>query len=390
MSENVAVLGSTGSIGKQTLEVIQQLNSSGQADLRITALSCGSNIELLEEQIEKYRPASVSVKEDYAEKAREIFPESVEIFSGDSGLSRLAASPDVDTVVNSLVGYVGLKPTLKAANSGKKILLANKESLVIGGKLVTEALEETGSSLLPIDSEHSAIKQCLQAGKRKEVERLIITASGGPFRDWPLDKIKSATPEDALDHPNWSMGTRITCDSATMVNKAFEVIEAHWLFDLPYDRIDPLIHHQSIIHSMVEFCDGNLLAQLGPPDMKEPIQYALTYPERMKNNFQRLNLLEAEELSFQKVEEKRYPAYNLILKAAREGGTKPAALNAADEELINAFMDGKIKFGGIADGLKEIYEEMGKVENPELSDLKKTDRRARKEVKRMVREDKLS
>lgn len=349
------------------------------------ALSCGSNLDLLERQVKEFQPRYVSVKSEVAELAKEKLSERVEIFSGEEGLSKLSSLKEVDTVLNSLVGFVGLKPTLKAARNGKKILLANKESLVIGGGLVTEELgKERKDRLIPIDSEHSAIKQCIRSGEKKEISRLIITASGGSFRDWPLEDIESAGPEQALNHPNWSMGNRITCDSASMVNKAFEVIEAHWLFDIPYKKIDTLIHHQSVIHSMVEFCDGSVMAQLGPPDMKGPIQYALTHPKRLKNNFHSLDLLETNELTFERIDKKRYPAFYTLLKAGKEGGNKPAALNAADEQLINYFMEGKIDFGGIARGLKAVYDRTDFTKNSGFSELRKIDRWARKEVKNMV------
>jgi len=389
IERDVVILGSTGSIGSQSLQVVDSLRESGGGDIRIRALGCGSNVDLLRQQVKKYHPSLVSVKgEEEAEEARQKLPPSVEVLQGPEGLKRLARLEGADHVINALVGFVGLEPTLAALRAGKTVLLANKESLVIGGSLVREALGEEEERLIPIDSEHSAVFQSMRAGDRSELSRLILTASGGPFRDTPIEQIEEATPEQALDHPNWSMGSRITCDSATMVNKGFEVIEAHWLFQCPYDLIDVLIHPQSIVHSLVEFQDGSTIAELGPPDMRPPIQYALTYPERPGNEFEKLNLTDRE-LTFQSVEEDRYPAFKILLRAGRQGGNYPAALNGADEELIDAFLEGKVNFGSIAEGLERIYEETPFQPEPDIETLKETDSWARKRVNQLVSKERI-
>lgn len=390
MTQDIVILGSTGSIGTQTLEVVQELNDSGKYEFNVIGLSCGGNVDLLSEQIRTHSPNFVAAK-GKTERANleSTISSEVECLSGTEGLIQLATLEEADLVVNALVGFVGLEPTLRAAERGTTVLLANKESLVVGGSLVTEALRENNSSLVPIDSEHSAIFQSLRCGEDSEVERLILTASGGPFRDTPVEEIESAGPGKALDHPNWSMGNRITIDSATMVNKAFEVIEAHWLFDIPLEMIYVLIHHQSIIHSMVEYQDGSIIAQMGPPDMKGPIQYALTQPRRVKSNSHRLDLEDLTELTFQPVEGERYPAYGVLISAARKGGNRPAALNSADEELIEAFLEEKIPFGGIAKGLEMILDSLPAIEDPTLDELKETDRWSRERVQKLIQNDQL-
>jgi 1-deoxy-D-xylulose-5-phosphate reductoisomerase len=292
-------------------------------------------------------------------------------------------------VVNALVGFVGLEPTLEAIGNCSRLLLANKESLVVGGPLVDQKLADSGTSLIPIDSEHNAIFQALETGDEREVERLIITASGGPFRTTDLDRIESASPAEALDHPNWDMGSRITCDSASMVNKGLEVIEAHWLFGLPYEKIEAVVHPQSVIHSLVQFQDGSMVAELGEPDMKVPIQYALTYPRRLRNDYNRTDLVDLAKLEFEALEDARYPAFDVVVEAGKLGGNRPAAINGADETLIDEFLEGNIYFGDIARGLELIHEGLEPVENPDLDDLKSTDSWARKKARAMVTENKI-
>ncbi len=385
MTTNITILGSTGSIGTQTLEVIGDLKSTGQAEFNVNALTCGQNIELLARQIDEFHPKVVGVKDE--KKKREIsklIPNSVRVVSGPGGLVEIASLPDTQLLVNALVGFIGLEPTLTAIESGKKLLLANKESLVVGGKLVDRSLEENPTTILPIDSEHNAIFQALQAGKPKEVTRLIITASGGPFRDTPLEEIGRATPDQALDHPNWNMGHRITCDSATMVNKGFEIIEAHWLFGLEYERIDAVIHPQSFVHSLIEYQDGSIIAELGEPDMKVPIQYTLTYPDRLANNYHRTSLIEIADLEFRQLDIERYPAFEVVVRAGKLGGNRPAAINGADEALIDQFLLENISFGDIATGLRYVLDEVEPIEDPTLEDLRNTDSWARKKVKCLV------
>lgn len=355
-ARRLVLLGSTGSIGTQTLDVVDRLREAGQP-FDVVALAAGSNLDLLCEQIHAYSPQAACIaSESAAETLRTSYPD-LEVVFGNEGLVHLAELANCDVVVNALVGAVGLVPTLAALRLGRLVALANKESLVIGGELVRTAIAEHGGRMLPIDSEHNALLQCLEAGTREEVERLILTASGGPFLRTPPDRLATVTPSEALAHPNWAMGSRITIDSATMVNKAFEVIEAHYLFDLPYERIDVVVHPQSTIHSLVEYRDGSVLAELAAPDMRIPIQYALTYPARAPTGLTRLDLSAAISLELEPLETRRFPAFDVVLTAARKGGTAPAAINAADEVLVSRFLGGQIAFPGIAAGLQEVLDQ---------------------------------
>lgn len=387
MAKDIVILGSTGSIGTQTLEVISSLQSSGQESFNVLGLGCGTNVELLTKQVREFKPNIVSVKNKQKKEilSREISGE-VKIKTGREGLNQLAKLPKADTVVNALVGFVGLEPTLEAIGNADEILLANKESLVVGGLLVDEKLRNSQTSLIPVDSEHNAIFQALQTGGKEEVESLIITASGGPFLSTPLEEIPDAGPEQALDHPNWDMGSRITCDSASMVNKGLEVIEAHWLFGLPYDRIRAVIHPQSVVHSLVQYRDGSMMGELGEPDMRVPIQYALTYPNRRKNRYDRTNLVDLARLEFKSLNPERYPAFEIAVQAGKAGGDRPAALNGADEALIDHFLEERIKFGDIAKGLGKVLEDLEPTDSPSLKDLRRTDEWARDKVNRLVNE----
>ena len=390
MTEDIVVLGSTGSIGTQTLEVVAHLNETSQDHFNVKGLACGTSTGLLLEQIEKFQPEVVSVSgESEKQEILTGYSGELDVKTGTAGLNSLAKRSAGATLVNSLVGFLGLEPTLTAAGRAKRILLANKESLVVGGELVNRKLNSGTTSLIPIDSEHNAIFQALESGEESEVERLVITASGGPFLDTPLEEIADATPEEALDHPNWDMGNRITCDSASMVNKGLEVIEAHWLFGLPYERIDPVIHPQSVVHSLVQFRDGSMVGELGEPDMKVPIQYALTYPRRRKNDYDRTDLAELEKLEFKELDSERYPAFEVVVKAGKAGGNRPAAINGADESLIEEFLAERIRFGDIARGLELVLDEVDPVEQPDLSQLKRTDQWARRKVKDLVKEGKI-
>ncbi len=390
MSEDVVILGSTGSIGTQTLEVIESLNDTSCVDFNVRGLACGTSTDLLSRQIRQFEPDVVSVKgEREKEELSRDLPGELEIRTGNEGLNYLASFLEDGYVVNSLVGFAGLEPTLEAIGHAKRVLLANKESLVVGGQLVKEELANHRTELLPIDSEHNAIFQALESGRREEIEKLVITASGGPFLSTPLGKISEATPSEALDHPNWDMGNRITCDSASMVNKGLEVIEAHWLFGVPYEKISAVIHPQSIVHSLVQFKDGSMVGEIGPPDMKVPIQYALTYPSRRENDYERLDLTELKKLEFSELENERYPAFETVVEAGKAGGNRPAAVNGADEALIEEFLAERIKFGDIARGLKLVLEEMNPLEKPDLNELKRTDRWAREKVEQLVDSGKL-
>lgn len=383
----IVILGSTGSIGTQTLDVVERLNRAGHA-FTVVGLSAGRNIDLLSEQIERFSPLAVSVaEEEDAERLRDRF-HSVEVFSGGDGLERLACYPGGNLVVNALVGAIGLAPTLATISCGRTLALANKESMVVGGELVTRLLRERGGTILPIDSEHNAIFQGMRAGEHSEIERIIITASGGPFLNTPIDELVDVSAQDALHHPNWAMGSRITIDSATMVNKAFEVIEAHYLFDVPYERIEPIVHPQSVIHSLVEYQDGSIIAELAASDMRIPIQYALVYPKRVATGLPRLSLEEVTKLSFAPLDVVRFPAFATVLSASMRGGTAPAAVNAADEALVKRFLDGEIRFTQIAEGLQQILnlwvdQEMGENEDLSLQRILNVDHWAREKAKKL-------
>jgi 1-deoxy-D-xylulose-5-phosphate reductoisomerase len=339
-------LGSTGSIGQNALAVV----AAHPQEFQVVGLAAGKNVEVLAAQIRAVRPRLVSVQD--AGVARELKnilagQPPVEILAGPEGAVAVAAAPDADLVVSAMVGAVGLEPTLAAVEAGKTVALANKETLVAAGSLVMAAVAANNASLIPVDSEHSAIFQALEGQPREAVRRLWLTASGGPFRTWPREKLAAATPAQALKHPNWSMGAKITIDSATMMNKALEVIEASVLFGLPVSQVEVFIHPQSIIHSLVEFVDGSVLAQLGWPDMRLPIAYALTYPRRLPLNSEPLDLGKVAQLTFERPDFERFPSLRLGYEAANLGGTMPAVLNAANEVAVAAFLDGRLPFPGI-------------------------------------------
>ncbi len=375
----LVVLGSTGSIGRQTLDVVDRLIRIGRP-IDVVGLAAGQNVELLEQQIEVYRPSAVSVGSAEAATDLERRRPNLLVSHGNEGLAAVAGCEGVDLVVNALVGAVGLAPTLSALALGRAVALANKESLVVGGELVRSAIERSDGLLFPLDSEHSGLLQCLEAGRREDVARVTLTASGGPFLRLPVDRLDRVRPRDALDHPNWSMGARITIDSATMVNKAFEVIEAHFLFDLPYEQIGVVVHPESIVHAMVEYVDGSTIAQLAAHDMRIPIQYALTHPDRAGADLPRLTFDEVRDLRFEPLELDRFPAFSTVLTAGRVGGTAPAAVNAADEILVSRFLSEEIPFTRISDGLRVVLDRWRR-EAPRdaatLEDLLEVDRWAR-------------
>jgi len=368
----VAILGSTGSIGRQTLDVIRSLPDR----FRVIALSAGRNVTLLEEQAREFQPRLIcSDREaDYLRERIGGDPLRAEW----AEMEDMATHPDVDVVVVATVGAAGLGPSLAAARAGKAIAIANKEVLVMAGQIVTEEARKHGAELRPVDSEHSAIWQCLWGEKAESVERLIITASGGALRDLPPEELERVTAEQALRHPNWQMGKKITVDSATLLNKGLECIEARWLFDVPYERIDVLLHRESIIHSLVEFIDGSLKAQLGVPDMRLPIQCALTYPDRLPGtDIPRLDLKMLGSLTFGIPTAGRYPCLALALEAGRRGGTTPAALAAADEVAVSHFITGHIGFADIPRVLEDAASADRHVANPSLEEVLEADRRAR-------------
>ncbi|MHB1033662.1 MAG: 1-deoxy-D-xylulose-5-phosphate reductoisomerase [Pirellulales bacterium] len=380
---NVAVLGSTGSIGRNTLEVIAA--SGGR--FRAVALSAHSNLKLLEEQGQRLRPDHL-IATDRDAAARydwSRLPDGVALTLGHEGVARVVADGNVDIVVAAIVGAAGLRGTWAALEAGKTVALANKETLVMAGPLVTRLAERRKARLVPIDSEHSAIFQALQAGRREEVKRIILTASGGPFRRYSREQLERVTVEEALEHPTWAMGRKITVDSATMMNKALEIIEARWLFDLQPEQIDVVIHPQSIVHSLVEYIDGSVIAQLGPPDMKLPIQYALTYPERRLGVTSRLDWRQAFHLEFEPADFDRFPALQLGLDAARAGGTAGAVLNAANETAVASFLAGELKFTNIVPVCRSVLENHPFDPSPSLEQLLDLDRWAREEALRWVR-----
>lgn len=344
--KKLTVLGSTGSIGVSTLDIV----AAHRDKFEIVALTGGNNLELLKKQIEEFKPQVAAViSEESARRLREMLPGSqTEILHGVPGMITAAAAEDATMVVAAIVGAAGLVPTVAAIRAGKDIALANKETLVTAGHLIMDMVKERGVSLFPVDSEHSAIFQSLQGHRNDDVKRIILTASGGPFFNCPMEKLQEVSIDDALNHPNWSMGRKITIDSATMMNKGLEVIEARWLFDLPLDKISVVIHPQSIIHSLVEYVDGCVIAQLGVPDMKAPIAYALTYPERVATGVRGLDLTAIAALNFFEPDFGRFPALKLAYRAAADGESMPAVMNAANEVAVDAFLSGKIKFIDIA------------------------------------------
>ena len=358
--KKIAVLGSTGSIGKQTLEVA----AANPDKLQIKVLAAHVNDKLLEEQIEKFAPdMAVLTDGKAAQRLKERYTGKTKILAGREGLLEAVTYDGIDTVLASMVGYAGLLPTLEAIKHGKDIALANKETLA------------------PVDSEHSAIFQSLQGGRKNEVKRLIITASGGPFLGKTKAELADVTLEQCLKHPNWSMGRKITVDSSTLANKGLEVIEAHWLFDMPYDKIDVVVHPQSIVHSMVEFTDGSVIAQMGLPDMRLPIQYAFSYPERYDNAFGQLDFVKAGTLTFLAPDTEAFPALKIAVECGRQGGTLPCAFNAANEEAVYAFLDGKIKYMDIVKTIEHVVGRHQNILQPVLEDIENADASARCDAK---------
>lgn len=381
----ISLLGATGSIGKQTAAVVRE----HPQDFKIVALSAGRNINLVREYILEFKPELVSVQEksDYDQLKSEFSKEGIAFTYGDEGLVETAVYHRADVLVNAVIGSVGLFPTLEAIKAGKDIAIANKETLVTAGHLVMDAAKQAGISLLPVDSEHSAIFQALQGEQEKNIERLIITASGGSFRDRTREQLAGVTVEEALNHPNWSMGAKITIDSATMMNKGLEVIEAHWLFDLPYEKIDVLLHKESIIHSMVEFHDSSVMAQLGSPDMRVPIQYALTYPDRLPlASSNRLNLAKLGLLHFAEMDFNRYPCLRFAYEAGKIGGTMPTVMNAANEVAAAAFLDGKVTFLGIETLIEKAMNHHTVIAVPDLTTIQEVDESTRQLVHTLVKE----
>ncbi|WP_132744977.1 1-deoxy-D-xylulose-5-phosphate reductoisomerase [Scopulibacillus darangshiensis] len=381
--KHISLLGATGSIGEQTLEVVRLHPEAFQ----ITAMSFGQNVEKGLKAINEFKPKLVAVKNDDVKKELEqaMTSKDISIVSGLEGLIEAAVYPDSDMTVNAVLGSIGLEPTLAAIEARKSIGIANKETLVTAGHIVMEKAKEHGVQLLPIDSEHSAILQSLQGHNLEDVSRLILTASGGSFRDRTKAELENVTIDDALNHPNWSMGAKITIDSATLMNKGLEVIEAHWLFDMPYEKIDVVLHKESIVHSLVEYHDKSVIAQLGSPDMKGPIQYALSYPERLElASAKRLNLWEAGSLHFEKVDMDRFHSLALAYEAGITGGSMPTVLNAANEAAVHHFLEGRIRFLEIEEFVEQALQKHQVIPFPDLQTIQEVDRATRRFVNERI------
>ena len=366
----LSIIGSTGSIGTQTLEIVRS-----NSDLGVTALAAGKNIDLLEQQIREFSPKIAAVYDEQKAKELKVRVQDldVRIVSGMDGLLETAGEPSCSIVVTAIVGMIGIRPTIAAMKAGKDIALANKETLVTAGHIIMPMAEKLGVRIYPVDSEHSAIFQCLQSGDRKDLDSLIITASGGPFRNKTKEELAYVTVEDALKHPNWSMGRKITIDSATLVNKGLEVIEAKWLFDVDFDHIHVVVQPQSVIHSMIQYKDGSVRAQLGTPDMKLPIQYALFYPEHRPLAGERLDFAAMKEISFFKPPEDILRGLPLARRAGRMGGSMPTVFNAANEKAVALFLDRKIRFLDIYDIIEDAMDAHTNIENPSLEQVLETE-----------------
>lgn len=381
----MAILGSTGSIGRQTLEVVREFPGRFQ----VTALAAGSNLELLASQARIFQPQYIALgREDLVPRLRELLGDTrIQILTGLEGLIALATLPEVDQVVTAVVGSVGIRPTLAAINAGKPVALANKETLVAAGSIIMAAAARHNTAIIPVDSEHSAIFQCLEGRDRTQVSRILLTASGGPFRSYRPEDLEQVTLEQALNHPNWNMGGKITIDSATMVNKGLEIIEAHWLFGMDFDRIAVVLHPESIVHSMIELRDGAIIGQMGLCDMRLPIQLALTYPERLANSFPKLDPAQGVELHFEPVNTKLFPAIPLAYRVGKAGGSLPAAFNAANETAVEAFRQGRLKFTGIVRIVSEVighHQKENFTASPDLDEILAVDQWARETAGKLI------
>ena len=371
MKKGVAILGSTGSIGVQALSVISEQDEL----FRVEVLTANENCDLLINQAKKYKPNSVVIvnEKKYQKVFSELNPLNIKVYAGSESLNQIVDSDEIDIVLTALVGYSGLLPTINAIKNRKKIALANKETLVVAGSLIKNLCKENSTEIIPVDSEHSAIFQCLAGEESNPIEKIFLTASGGPFRGKKLDDLKNITKKQALKHPNWSMGAKITIDSATLMNKGLEVIEAKWLFDLSKEQIEVVVHPQSIIHSAVQFQDGSIKAQLGLPDMKLPIQYALGFPKRLSNRFERFSFFDYPNLTFEKPDLQTFKNLALAYKAMEKGGNSPCILNAANEIAVSAFLNDKIGFLNMADLIDNCLEKINFVKNPSLEELIESD-----------------
>ena len=383
MKRKIAILGSTGSIGTQTLDIVRQHKDLFEVEL----ISANNNAELLVSQAREFDVNNVVIcnPDKYGIVAEALKNSGSKVFAGIDSLCSLAAAEDVDIVVGAMVGFSGLRPTLAALEAGKIVALANKETLVAAGSIVTRTMRGHGAVILPVDSEHSAIFQCLLAAQGNAVEKIHLTASGGPFRTWTKDQIATATAAQALKHPNWSMGAKVTIDSSTMMNKGFEVIEARWLFDIPVERIKVVVHPESIIHSMVEFEDGAIIAQLASPDMREPIGFALSFPNRISVGNKKLDFGELAQMSFANADLERFPCLGLAYEAIKRGGNAPCALNSANEVAVAAFLEGRIGFYDIARLCERALDGSDFVVDPSLGDIFATHEETAKKIRAYIR-----
>ena len=372
MKKKIAILGSTGSIGTQTLDVI----AAHPEQFEVETLTAHNSVELLARQAIRFQPNAVVIgnKEQYNRLKEALAKYPIKIYAGYDAIAQVAALPSVDMVMMAMVGFSGLLPTVKAIEAGKHIAIANKETLAVAGELVTKLAIQHQVALLPVDSEHSAIFQCLQGEEYHRIEKIILTASGGPFRTKTAEDLAHVTKDEALRHPSWNMGAKITIDSATLMNKGLEVIEARWLFDVPAERIEVLIHPQSVIHSMVQFNDGSVKAQLGVPDMKVPIQYALSYPYRLDSDFPRLDFAKYASFTFEKPDAQRFPALDLAYRALKDGGNRPCVMNAANEAAVEAFLNGRIGFTDIPRWIEKAMQQIAYIASPTLEQLQETHR----------------
>lgn len=381
--KKISILGSTGSIGTQTLDVIRENPNEFEA----VAISANSNVKMILEQIEEFKPKyAVMYEEGKAKELKKLIKKDskTEILSGMEGLKKIASLDEVDIVLTAVVGMIGLVPTMCAIENKKDIALANKETLVTAGELVMNAAKENKVKILPVDSEHSAVFQSLNGENKRDVEKIILTASGGPFRGKKREDLLNITKNEALKHPNWDMGRKISIDSSTLMNKGLEVIEAKWLFDVKAEDIDVVVHPQSIVHSMVQYRDSSVIAQLGCPDMRLPIQYALTYPDRMETNFERLDFRKASELTFEEPDLETFPCLKLAYECLEKGGTYCTVLNAANEVLVNEFLDDKIGFYDIPKYIKIVLDEHESIENASLEEILKIDLETRENIKKLL------
>lgn len=380
--KHIAILGSTGSIGTQTLQVVE----ANPERFCVEVLTANNNVELLVEQALKFKPGIVVIgnEDKYAFLREALQDEDVKVYAGADAIAQVVATGCVDTVVTAMVGYSGLLPTINAIRAGKTIALANKETLVVAGELINQLVEEHKVAILPVDSEHSAIFQCLMGEQRNRAEKIILTASGGPFRGRDMAFLEHVTPQDALKHPSWNMGAKVTIDSASLMNKGFEVIEAKWLFGVKPEQIEVVVHPQSVVHSMVQFADGSVKAQLGVPDMRLPIQYALTFPERVFADFGRLDFSVCRSLTFEEPDLKTFRNLNLAYEAMNAGGNMPCILNAANEVAVAAFLCGKLSFTGMSSVIERVMQKVDFIRKPGIEDYMATDLVARKIAEEML------